>query len=146
MPILSTNLRSKAMKRYYVVAKNAAGNGEKPWKGEMEVTVRPEGNGGHFDEKAAKDVVSRIRYTDRNGTERTGAHWGMDQIKAVTLSMKFPEGTTDWDKYVALNSFFSDLNKVLTDEQIVKGAHAFYFADEDAPSDKIMRYIKAMEG
>ena len=46
---------------------------------------------------------------------------------------------------VSLAEVHADVNKVLTDEQIVKGAHAFYFADEDAPSCKIMRYIKAME-
>ena len=122
------------MKRYYVVAKAVSGSGKEPWKGEMEVTVRPDGETGHFDEHSAK-----------SGAERTGAHWSMEQIKAVTAPMKFPEGVTDWDKYVAFNSFYADMNKVLTDEQIVKGAHAFYFADEDAPSCKIMRYVKAME-
>lgn len=134
------------MKRYYVVAKAVSGSGKEPWRGEMEVTVRPEGEAGHFGEHSAKEAVAHIRYTDKSGAERTGAHWSMEQIKAVTAPMKFAEGVTDWDKYVAFNSFYADMNKVLTDEQIVKGAHAFYFADEDAPSCKIMRYIKAMEG
>lgn len=134
------------MRRYYVIAKPLSGSGESPWKGEMEVTVKSGGEDSHFDERSAKEAVSHIRYTDKSGTERTGAHWSMEQIKAVTAPMKFAPDVTDWDKYVAFNSFYADMNKVLTDEQVVKGAHAFYFADEDAPSSKVMRYMKAMEG
>lgn len=102
--------------------------------------------GCHFGEAEAEEAVERIRYTDKGGTARTGAHWSMEQVRSVTSAMKFPEGTTDWDKYVAFNSFYADMNKVLTEDLIVKGAWAFYFADEDAPHGKVKRYVKAMEG
>ena len=45
--------------------------------------------------------------------------------------MGFPAGTTKWDKYVAFNAFYSDLCTVYNDEQIIKGAHKFYFEDQD---------------
>lgn len=132
------------MKTYFVVAKNIPKDGEKPWSGEMEVGVRsmkPE----HFDEKTAKEAMSHIRYTDNSGAERTGAHWSIDQVRNATASMKFPAGTTDWDKYVALNVFYSDLCKVLTDDLIIKSACRFFFQDEDAPDGKLCTYMKAMK-
>ena len=39
---------------------------------------------------------------------------------------------------------YADLCKVLTTELILAVAHAFWFADEDAPCDKIHRYVAAM--
>ena len=57
----------------------------------------------------------------------------------------FPQGTTDCDKYVAFNATFSDLCKVVDDERtILKIAHQFWFADEDAPDGKIWIYMCAM--
>lgn len=99
----------------------------------------------HFDEESAKKAVSRIHYTDRAGVEHKGAHWTPEQIEVVTASMKFPEGTTKWDKYVAFNSLYADLNKVFDEAAIIKAALSFYFADEDAPMGKIKRYIDAMD-
>lgn len=99
----------------------------------------------HFNEEAAKKAVSGIRYTDKSGVEHGGAHWTPEQIEIATASMKFPEGTTKWDKYVAFNSFYADLNKVFDEAAILKAAYSFYFGDEDAPAGKIKKYIDAMK-
>ena len=130
MPILSTNLRSKAMKRYYAVI------------GKIKEGHRQEDL--HFNEESAREAVARIRYTDKAGAEKEGAHWTPEQVKAATAGMKFPEGTTEWDKYVALNSFYADLCGLLDEPQILKAAVRFYFEDGDAPEGKIKRYIDAM--
>lgn len=99
----------------------------------------------HFGEAKAKEAVSRIHYTDKTGAKHEGAHWTPEQIEAVTVQLKFSEGTTLWDKYVAFNSFYADLCRVLDEPQIIKSAHAFYFDDEDTPDGKIWRYVRAME-
>lgn len=99
----------------------------------------------HFDAHGAKEAVDNIRYTDKAGAAHHGAYWTMEQIKTVTEPMKFPKGTTDWDRYVAFNSFYADLCKVLDEPTIIKAAHAFYFADEDAPEGKVKRYMDAMK-
>ena len=67
------------------------------------------------------------------------------EVREATKTMVFPQGTTDCDKYVAFNSTFSDLCKVVDDERIIlKIAHQFWFADEDAPEGKIWIYMCAM--
>lgn len=109
-------------------------------KGDSDVEMK-----GHFCEKCAKEIISKTRYTDKSGVEHVGKeHWTPEQIESLTSSMKFPEGTTIWDKYIAFNTMYFDLCKVLEDAQIIKAAHAFYFADEDAPTGKVKRYIHAM--
>ena len=45
----------------------------------------------------------------------------------------------------AFNVFFADTCKVLDEAAIIKAAHAFFFADEDAPAGKVARYMRAME-
>lgn len=99
----------------------------------------------HFDEHTAKEAVSHIKYTDKSGIEHMGAHWTVEQIETATAPMKFPEGTTGWDKYVAFNSFYADTCKVLDEASILRAAHAFYFADDDAPKGKVKKYIEAMQ-
>lgn len=98
----------------------------------------------HFCEDSAKECTESISYTDKSGAKHTGPHWTPEQIETATAQMKFPEGTTKWDKYVAFNSFYADLCKVLDEPIILKAAHAFYFDDEDAPKGKVYRYMKAM--
>lgn len=89
-------------------------------------------NNRHYADKEFADYdVSQIAYTDREGKKHTGAYWTPEQVEEATKAMSFPSGTTKWDVYVALNSFHADTCKVLTDEQIVKAAYQFYFADED---------------
>lgn len=108
------------------------------------ITLKGMSENRHFDEEKAKKVVGSIYYTDKLGAKHYGAHWSPEQLESATASLKFPEGTTKWDKYVAFNSFYADLCKVLDEPAIIKAAHAFYFEDEDAPDGKIFRYVKAM--
>ncbi len=49
-----------------------------------------------------------------------------------------------WDKFVAYNSFYDDLKDVLSVEDILKGAYAYFFADSDAPDGKIYHYMQGM--
>ena len=109
------------------------------------IILKDEDGKSHFCEESAMEAVSHIQYTDKTGASHTGAHWSPEQIKVATSGLKFPEGTTDWDKYVAFNSFYADTCKVLDEPSILKAAHAFYFSDEDAPEGKVRKYVDAME-
>ena len=97
----------------------------------------------HYDEHFAIYDVSQMHYTDRQGVKREGAHWTSDQIEAATAGMKFPAGTTKWDRFVAMNAAFSDWSKYYDDADILKIGYAFYFADEDWGDDsKIWEYME----
>lgn len=102
-------------------------------------------NGGHYDQAWAEWDTSQISYTDKDGKAHKGAYWTCEQTEEATRGMAFPSGTTKWDVFVALNSFFADTCKVLTSEQIVKAAYQFYFADEDfgnGKGSKIWHYMQ----
>lgn len=72
-----------------------------------------------------------------------GMYWSKSQVEEATKGMSFPSGTTSCDKWVAFNSTKNDLNDVLTDEQILKVAHAFWFADKDwKGKNKIWEYME----
>ena len=86
---------------------------------------------GHYDEKYAIYDVSQIRYTNKVGEKKEGAYWSVDQIESATQAMKFPEGTTKWDKFVAGAIMYSDLCKKFDDAQIIDAMYAFFFNDED---------------
>lgn len=101
--------------------------------------------GPHYNKTFAEMDVERIRYTGPGGEKKTGAHWSADQVEDATKNMPFPVGTTKWDKYVAFNSFFSDTCSIYDESQIIKGAHKFYFADEDGPQGKIWEYMTSMQ-
>ena len=96
----------------------------------------------HYDEMFAMWDVSQMHYTNKNGEEKRGAHWTADQIETATAGMRFPPGTTKWDKYVAFNAIYGDESKEFDDAAILKMAHSFFFADEDWGSDtKIWEYM-----
>ena len=98
----------------------------------------------HYDEDFAMYDVAQMHYTGKTGEKRTGAHWTAEQIEQATAGLKFPAGTTKWDKYVAFNAAFADLNKGFDDGDILKAGHLFYFADEDWGTDtKIWEYMSA---
>lgn len=92
----------------------------------------------------AERFVAGIEYTDRDGKECHGPHWTVEETNRLTQGMEFDSCVTEWDKYVALNAFYADLCQVLTDEQIVKAAYAFWFDDEDGPCDKVWRYVNSV--
>ena len=97
----------------------------------------------HYDEAFAMWDVSQMHYTDRHGVKKQGAYWTADEIENATAGMKFPQGTTKWDKYVAFNAAATDFSKDFDDAQIIKIAYDFYFADEDCGEDgKIWDYME----
>lgn len=97
----------------------------------------------HYDEAFAMYDVSKMHYTSKSGEKRQGAYWTSDQIESATAGMKFPAGTTKWDKYVAVSVIYSDLCKVLDDNQIIQVAYEFFFNDEDWDNDvpKLWTYM-----
>ena len=97
---------------------------------------------GHYDEHFAIYDVEHLRWTDKNGSKHSGAHWTVDQIEQATSGMHFPAGTTKWDKYVAFNAAYSDLCKEFDEGQILAAGFLLYFADEDWGSGtKIWEYM-----
>lgn len=97
----------------------------------------------HFNQRSAEDAVKRIWYTTKDGTEHHGAHWTLEQILQATKDLEFDECVTDYDKFVAFNVAYADLCKTLSNELIIETAYAFFFEDEDAPCNKIWRYMQS---
>lgn len=99
----------------------------------------------HFDKESAEDAVKRIYYTTKDSVEHYGAHWSMEQVLEITSKFSFKKCVTDYDKYVAFNAAYADLNKTLTTELIIDTAFAFFFEDEDAPCNKIWLYMQSFK-
>ena len=94
--------------------------------------------GNHYTEDFAKWDVEQMK--------PLGMYWTPKQIEDATRGISFPSGTTIWDKFVAFNSFANDLKPVLTDEQIIKAAFAFWFDDKDyKETGKIWRYMSMVQ-
>lgn len=100
-------------------------------------------NGPHFDCQFAKYTVEGLEYTDAEGVRQTGAHWTPEQVEAAWARKAFKPGTTPWDKYVGANAMYADLCKEFSDEEVLKAAYLFFFADEDWGGDgKVWQYFK----
>lgn len=98
--------------------------------------------GCHYTEEIAKHDVDLLKYTDAAGNKKSGAHWTPEQIKSATASMNFPQGTTLWDAYVAMNASYADFCKHFDEEQILQMGYDFYFNDEDWNGEgKIWHYM-----
>lgn len=96
----------------------------------------------HYDEAFAMYDVSKMRYTSKSGEKKQGAYWTVEQIESATAGMKFPAGTTKWDKFVSFNAAHSDFCKDFEDADVLKIGYAFFFADEDWGDDtKIWEYM-----
>lgn len=99
-------------------------------------------NGDHYTKEYAEHDVEHLEYTDEHGTRHYGAHWTPEQVERATSSLPFGEEVTRWDKFVAFNVMYSDTCKVLTEDQIIRAAHQFFFSDEDfAGENKIWSYM-----
>ena len=72
-----------------------------------------------------------------------GMYWTPAQVEDATKGMSFPSGTTMWDRFVSLNAFANDLHGVIPDDQIIKAAYAFWFADKDWKPEggKVWKYM-----
>lgn len=98
--------------------------------------------GGHYNEEFALYDVEQIHYTTKSGEKKYGAYWTVDQVEAATAGMRFPPGTTRWDKFVAMNLAHSDFCKEFDDATILKIGYVFFFMDEDWGSDtKVWDYV-----
>lgn len=96
-------------------------------------------NGSHYNEEYALYDVKNM--------QPLGEYWSIKQVEEATKGMTFPSGTTLYDRYVAFNAFANDLKGVLTDEEILKAAHAFWFADKDYKGkNKIWCYMAMVHG
>lgn len=100
--------------------------------------------GPHYNEEYAKCDIEHISYIGKDGAKHTGGHWTKEQVVSATQGLNFPQGTTDCDKWVALNAMYADLCLELDEQKIISCAHRFYFKDEDAPDGKIWVYMNAM--
>lgn len=104
-------------------------------------------SGCHYNEEFAMWDVSQIEYTDKGGKPHKGAYWSCEQVEESTKGMTFPNGTTKWDVFVAMNLAKSDFCKKFDDEQILQIGYLFFFADEDwsengkGSSTKVWDYI-----
>ena len=97
---------------------------------------------GHYDETFAMWDVSRMHSTDKTGEKKEGAHWTSEQIESAVVGLKFPQGTTKWDRFVAMNAAYHDWRKDYADADILKIGYLFYFADEDwGDESKVWEYM-----
>lgn len=102
--------------------------------------------GPHYNKEFANMDVESIAYTDADGEEHHGAHWTKDEIASATKGKSFPEGTTDWDKYVAYNAAYADFCRKFTEEDVLDIAYLLYFDDEDYGGDgKIFECMTTMQ-
>ena len=98
--------------------------------------------GKHYNEEMANMDAERISYIDASGVKHVGPHWSVEEIEAATKDKSFPKGTTPWDKFVAYNTSFADLNSKFDEEQILCAAYLLWFADTDWKSTgKIWDYM-----
>lgn len=102
------------------------------------------GYGQHLDEGLAMHVMSKLYYTDRHGKPMTEPKWSIDEIEHATAGWEFAPGVTIFDKWVAFNFFYADTCKVLNPKEVLKVGYHFFFLDEDAPTDKIFKYLEGM--
>lgn len=91
---------------------------------------------GHYSEDFAEYDVSKIYFTDKNGQKIYGPYWTAIQIEDATKSLTFPPGTNKWDKYVAYNVMYTDLQGEFSDEEILRAAYKFFFKDVDFMHEK----------
>ena len=103
--------------------------------------------GAHYNKEYAEYDVSKLVSTDKDGNERKGEHWTLQEILNATAGLAFPKGVTEYDIYVGYNIAASDFCKEFTDADILRIAYTFFFNDEDwSPqgcSTKVWDYVCA---
>ena len=100
-------------------------------------------NGPHFDCHYARQTVEGLEYTDAEGIRQKGQHWTSEQVEAAWARKTFKPEVTRWDKYVGANAMYADLCKEFSDEDVLKAAYLFFFADEDWEGEgKVWQYFQ----
>lgn len=92
-------------------------------------------------EKEAKEYVSKM--VNKDGTN--GEHWSHEQTHAYQNSHEDYKSLNDLDFYVAMNMMYSDYYKPAYTTDNYAAMAKDFISDKDAPSNKVVRYIKAME-
>lgn len=82
-------------------------------------------NGKHFNEKTAKDAVSKMYSKNEKG----------EMMSAEEVRRYHPDEETSWDAYVGYNAIMHDLYIMGFDKDtIAKIAENFWFKDDDFPT------------
>lgn len=98
--------------------------------------------GNHYDQEFAEWDVAHITYTNRANEKKSGGYWTAEQIEQATAGMKFPTGTTKWDKFVAFNNAYADFCRKFEDGDVLEIGYLMFFGDEDWGSNtKIWEYM-----
>lgn len=92
--------------------------------------------GKHYTKECAIEKVAQMHHTDKSGQVHTGEHFTIE--RAATINEKIVPNATTYDVYVALNTTWHDLHKVLSkwfqsdiDQYCIDTAIALWFNDED---------------
>ena len=92
-------------------------------------------------EDTAKVYVNQM--SNKDGS--VGEHWTLDQVKSYMNSHAEYASMNPLDFYVAINMMFSDYYKPAYTTDNYAAMAKDFIADKDAPSNKVVRYMKAME-
>ena len=98
----------------------------------------------HLNDYSSQKIMKGIKYTDSEGNTHTTPRWTKEEIEIATADLTFPHGTTLYDKWVAFNFFYADTCMVLNEKEALEAGYFFYFQDEDAPPNKLYKYLVAM--
>jgi hypothetical protein len=97
-------------------------------------------NHNSMTKEEALEYVSKMR--NKDGT--IGEHWTLDQVKDYMQSHSEYSNLNLYDFYVAINMMYSDYFKPTTTTDTYASMAKDFIDDKDAPSNKVVRYIKAM--
>ena len=92
-------------------------------------------------EAQAKEYVSHMQNKDGS----TGEHWTLEQVKAFMQSHSEYSSLNALDFYVAINMMYSDYYKAAYTTENYAALAKDFIGDKDAPKNKVVRYMKAME-
>lgn len=94
----------------------------------------------HLTKEEALEYVAHMK--NKDGSE--GQHWSLEQTTDYMKTHSDYASLNPLDFYVAMNMMYSDYYKATfsTDQYAVMAAN--FLKDVDAPSNKVVRYMKAM--
>lgn len=115
------------------------------------VIFENEGTGAHFNESAAKYLVSKMYHTS-GGRKFMGEKYDMSKAKEVTERYRgiIPQSATVADVYIALNAQYHDYCELLKawfgdniDTKVIESAVNFWFKDDDYKGgNKVYKYFR----
>lgn len=92
-------------------------------------------------EEQAKEYVAHMKNKDGS----TGEHWTLAQTTEYLKSHSEYAELNPLCFYVAMNMMYSDYYKATYATDTYASMAKDFIADKDAPSNKVVRYMKAME-